>query len=345
MFNIEDYNYDLPAELIAQFPAQRRSQSRLLVLNKGEILDRSFADLPDFLNSGDLLVVNDTKVVPARLFARKPTGGRVELLILKDLQPNMVRAMFRTKRGLHTGLDLEILDRNDQPSGTHVQVTQRFDDNTVAVTHPFDDWNDLLNTFGHVALPPYIRRSDREEDFLRYQTIYAHKQGAVAAPTAGLHFDRETLDRLHEQGVGLAKVTLHVGPGTFKPMRVPDIREHRVDPEWVEVSQSTIDRIRATRQAGARVFAVGTTTVRALESAAQSGEMRPLSGPTDLYILPGHRFRAIDCMITNFHLPKSSLMVLVSALAGRPNIVNAYQHAIEKRYRFFSYGDAMLILV
>lgn len=342
-FNIENYDYDLPAGLIAQFPAQHRSRSRLMVLDKGTLLDRSFADLPDFLDAGDLLVVNDTKVVPARLFARKPTGGRVELLVLKELEPHLVMAMFRTKRGLHPGLDLEVLDHEDQPSGTHLKVVRRFDDGTVAIGHPFEDWNGLLQAFGHVALPPYIRRTDREEDFLRYQTIYARKPGAVAAPTAGLHFDRAVLDRLNDRGVGLARVTLHVGPGTFKPIRVEDIRDHHVDPEWVDVSQETIDRIQATRQAGARVCAVGTTTVRALESTVTPEGMKPFSGPTNLYILPGHDFQAIDCMVTNFHLPKSSLMVLVSALAGRKNIINAYQEAIQKRYRFFSYGDAMLI--
>jgi len=344
MFNIENYNYELPAELIAQFPAQRRSKSRLMVLNNGRILDRGFEDLPEFLSRGDLLVVNDTRVVPARIFARKPTGGRVELLVLKELGPNMVRAMFRTKRGLKIDLDLEVMDRDEQPSGTHLTVTGRFDDGTASIRHPFEDWNGLLQAFGHVALPPYIRREDREEDFLRYQTIYAKNQGAVAAPTAGLHFDQAMLDRLSAQGVGLAQVTLHVGPGTFKPMRADDIRDHQVDPEWVDVSQDTIDRIMAVKQVGGRVFAVGTTTVRALETAFGLGQGRPFIGPTDLYILPGHEFRAIDCMITNFHLPKSSLMVLVSALAGRQNIVNAYQAAISGNYRFFSYGDAMLII-
>ena len=344
MYSIDDYDYELPPQLIAQYPADKRSHSRLLVLRGNEIVDRNFTDLPAFLEPGDLLVVNNTKVVPARLFAVKPTGGQVELLILKELAPGRVRAMFRTKRGLKQGLELTFLTRSGEPTNVMARVVERFIDGTVELEHPFESWNELLDRFGHVALPPYIRRSDREEDFLRYQTVYARHQGAVAAPTAGLHFDRALLDVLAQKGVGMATVTLHVGPGTFKPIRVQDIREHNVDPEWVEVSRETVDRIQKTRQNGGRVIAVGTTTVRSLESAAKFGNLGPYSGPTDLYILPGHDFKVVDGLVTNFHLPKSSLMVLVSAFAGLDRIKKAYSHAVQQGYRFFSYGDAMLIL-
>ncbi len=344
MYSIDDYDYDLPPELIAQYPSQRRTNSRLMVLNHGQILHKTFADLPDFLEPGDLLAVNDTRVVPARLFAKKPTGGKVELLVLKETGPGQVKAMFRTKRGLRIGLELEVLERDDRPSGIRLTVTDRFPDGTIQLSHPFETWDKLLNTCGHVALPPYIRRPDQEADFLRYQTVYAQNDGAVAAPTAGLHFDKELLQRIANNGVLQASITLHVGPGTFKPIRVPDIRLHHVDPEWVEVPFHVINRIELSRINAGRVFAVGTTTVRALESAAMSGRIQPFSGPTDLYILPGHRFKVVDCMITNFHLPKSSLMVLVSAFAGLDTIKHAYQVAIEHGYRFFSYGDAMLII-
>ena len=344
MFDINDYDYELPQELIAQFPAERRTQSRLLVLRGDGVMDRKFKDLPEFLEPGDLLVVNDTKVVPARVFAVKPTGGKVELLILKELGPGRVRAMFRTKRGLRQGLELELLTREGLPSGTMAEVDEVFGDGTVGLRHPYPDWMGLLDAFGHVALPPYIRRQDREEDFLRYQTVYAVQEGAVAAPTAGLHFDQAILQTLRAKGVDQARVTLHVGPGTFKPIRVSDVREHRVDPEWVEVSQQTVDAITRAKDRGGRVVAVGTTTVRSLETAARTGVLQPYSGPTDLYILPGHEFRVVDLMVTNFHLPKSSLMVLVSAFAGLDRIKAAYIHAVKQGYRFFSYGDAMLII-
>ncbi len=345
MFDIEDYFYELPQELIAQYPAQKRSESRLFVLGpQDKKAHTKFSNIIEYINENDLLVLNNTKVVPARVFAQKPTGGKVELLVLKEIAPHQVRAMFRTHRGLRPGLILRPLNKDGSVS-EHVQleVIERSDNGTVLVQHPFDSWLQLLELFGHVALPPYIKRKDAEEDFLRYQTVYAKKEGAVAAPTAGLHFDQELLGKLKLKGVKMAYVTLHVGPGTFKPVRVDDIREHQVDPEWVEVPQDTVDQILETQKRGGRVIAVGTTTVKSLESAALEGELKPFNGPTSLYILPGHCFKVVDMMITNFHLPKSSLLILVSAFAGRERIITAYKEAVSLKYHFFSYGDAMLL--
>ncbi|CAN5650820.1 tRNA preQ1(34) S-adenosylmethionine ribosyltransferase-isomerase QueA [soil metagenome] len=335
-----DFHYVLPPELIAQAPLPERSASRLLVVPPGGTAfeDRGMRELPDLLQPGDLLVFNDTRVIPARLFGHKAgSGGRVELLIERLLPDNQARVQAGTSKPLKPGgrivLDAggeaEVLSRE----GTFYNL--RFD-----VGDALESW--LLHA-GRLPLPPYIRREPDAEDSERYQTVFARNAGAVAAPTAGLHFDDALLGALSARGVAFGHITLHVGAGTFQPLRVEDVREHRMHAEWLNVGAALVEQVRRTRAAGGRVVAVGTTVVRALESALHEGELRPFAGETRIFIFPGYRLRSVDALITNFHLPESTLLMLVSAFAGKERVFAAYAHAINAGYRFFSYGDAMLL--
>lgn len=341
--SIADFDYDLPEDLIAQVPPATRTDSRLLLVgDDGGLRDLNFSGLPDLLLPGDLLVFNDTKVIKARLYGQKDSGGRVQALIERILEPTRALAHVRASKSPRPGATL-IFDGD-----VTCRVTARHDD--LFELQFDDDILPLLDKHGNLPLPPYIKHSADQEDENRYQTVYARHPGAVAAPTAGLHFDAPMLQRLQDMGVQTAWVTLHVGAGTFQPVRVEKISEHIMHAEWYTVPQETVAAITAARSRGGRVIAVGTTSVRALESAAQQGgtvqDLRcPIahSADTRLFITPGYTFRVIDGLITNFHLPQSTLLMLVSALTGRERMQQAYRHAIEQRYRFFSYGDAMFI--
>lgn len=334
-----DFHFDLPPELIAQEPLAERSASRLLCVppGAGAFEDRMIRDLPDLLQPGDLLVFNDTRVIPARLHGRKETGGRVEILIERLLGDDEARVQLGVSKSpkpgarllLDAGGKAEVLDRE----GEFYRL--RFD-----LREPLEPY---LEREGSLPLPPYIRRAPVASDRDRYQTVFARKTGAVAAPTAGLHFDEPLLAALQARGVEFGHVTLHVGAGTFQPMRAERIEDHRMHSEWLNVGAELIAQTRRTRERGRRVIAVGTTVVRALESAMRDGELKPYSGESSIFIFPGYRIRSVDALVTNFHLPESTLMMLVSAFAGRERIFDAYRHAIEQRYRFFSYGDAMLL--
>lgn len=335
-----DFHFDLPDALIAQAPLAERSASRLLLVPPGEgaFDDRHVRDLPDLLQPGDLLVFNDTRVIPARLFGQKASGGRVEILIERLLPGNEARAQIGASKAPKPGGRI-VLDGG----GGEAEVLSR-DDGFYHLRFEVDDaLESWLLTAGRMPLPPYIRREPGRDDAERYQTVFAREVGAVAAPTAGLHFDDALLDRLRDRGVQFGHVTLHVGAGTFQPMRVDDIREHRMHSEWLNVGAELVAQIRRTREAGGRVIAVGTTVVRALESASVDGELHPFAGETRIFIFPGYRIRSVDAMVTNFHLPESTLLMLVSAFAGKDRILAAYNHAVRARYRFFSYGDAMLL--
>jgi len=335
-----DFHYHLPRQCIAQRPLPQRSASRLLLLDGKHrpCQDRVFRDLPELLGENDLLVFNDTRVLPARLHAHKHSGGAVEIFIERITRSNEALAQIRVSRKPAEGVLLHLAD------GTPVRVLGREEEFFRLRFETSEPLQQVLVRLGHTPLPPYIERQDDDADIERYQTVFARHPGAVAAPTAGLHFDAELLQRLRAQGVEFGYVTLHVGAGTFQPVRVEDLGDHVMHREWLQVDAGLVERIRATRARGGRVVAAGTTVVRALESAATSGELQPFSGDTRLFILPGYRFTQIDALITNFHLPESTLLMLVSALAGRERIMAAYQHAIQSGYRFFSYGDAMLIL-
>jgi S-adenosylmethionine:tRNA ribosyltransferase-isomerase len=332
-----DFSYDLPAELIAQAPLPERSASRLLVLDgaTGAILDRRFADLPSLLSPGDLLVLNDTRVLPARVHGRKPTGGAVELLLERLTGANRFLAHARSSKGFRTGGTVLL------PGGRTATVVGRADD--LFELELDGDAEAFFVDHGEMPLPPYIGRTAEDEDRERYQTVYASEPGAVAAPTAGLHFDAGLFAALAARGVETARLTLHVGAGTFQPVRADDIREHRMHFERLRVDATVVAAIEAARARGGRVVAVGTTVVRSLETAARGGRLSPFEGETDLFIYPGYRFRVVDAMVTNFHLPESTLLMLVSAFAGRAQVLAAYRHAVAQRYRFFSYGDAMFL--
>ena len=335
-WNLNDFDYLLPDELIAQAPLDRRTDSRLLQVQPS-LADLHFADLPSLLTPGDLLVFNDTRVMHARLFGTKDTGGQVEVMIERPLGSHEALAQIRaskspkpgTRLHLEEALDVEVLGR----AGEFFHL--RFPDT--------DDLVALLERHGRLPLPPYIERAAGNTDESRYQTVYARNPGSVAAPTAGLHFDEALLARLASQGVNSAFVTLNVGAGTFQPVRAHDLSEHRMHTEAYFVPEATVDAIATTRAAGRRVVCVGTTSMRALESAARSGPLQAGKAESDLFILPGYDFQVADALITNFHLPKSTLLMLVSAFSGMETIRRAYAHAIEKRYRFFSYGDAMFL--
>ena len=334
---VEDFDYHLPEALIARHPPERRGESRLLALGADDAdpRDLHFRDLPDLLRPGDLLVFNDTRVIPARLFGHKETGGRVEVLVERLLGPHEALVHLRASKAprpgmrllLEGGVEAEVVDRRE----ALFQV--RFLSRTPLL--------ELLERHGHVPLPPYIDRADEPLDRERYQTVFARRPGAVAAPTAGLHFDEAMLERLADAGVERAFVTLHVGAGTFQPVRVERVEDHVMHAEWLDVPEAVVTAVARARARGGRVVAVGTTALRALESAAQGGRLQPFQGETRLFVYPGYRFRVVDALITNFHLPRSTLLMLVSALAGRERVLAAYRHAVERRYRFFSYGDAM----
>lgn len=331
------FNYELPQELIAQTPLPARTDSRLLVLDgtTGQRDDRRFSDLPELLQPGDLLIFNDTRVIPARLHGKKSTGGRLEILLERITGRRRARVQLKASKSPRPGAILILAD------GAEARVEGR---TGVLFDLSFDrDLEPFLESHGEVPLPPYIERPARAEDQMRYQTIYAREHGAVAAPTAGLHFDEPLLQALSRSGIEQAFLTLHVGSGTFAPVRARRIEEHELHGERFHVSEDLCRRISRTKEAGGRVVAVGTTTVRALESAARDGELRSLDGETTLFIYPGFSFRVVDALITNFHLPESSLLMLVCAFAGREHVLGAYGHAVEQGYRFFSYGDAMLV--
>lgn len=334
----KDFHYELPPGLIAQHPLAERSASRLLCLDggSGALTDRGFRELPQLLAAGDLLVFNDTRVVPARLHGRKETGGAVEFLVERILDAHTALVHARASKPWRPGVRVLFSD------GVEAKVLGR-EGELLKVEFPGVRLLDFLYAHGHVPLPPYIVRDDAGEDRERYQTVYARVPGAVAAPTAGLHFDTATLDALKTKGIQSAYVTLHVGAGTFQPVREDDIRDHTMHSEYVEVSAETCRAVTETKARGRRVVAVGTTAVRSLEAAAQGGALAPMNGETDIFIYPGYAFRVVDAMVTNFHLPESTLLMLVCAFAGQEPVLAAYRHAVEQQYRFFSYGDAMFV--
>lgn len=333
-----EFDYVLPEALIAQAPLPARGDSRMLCLRGAELADRGVRDLPALLRAGDLLVFNDTRVIPARLFGVKDSGGRVEVFVERVLGEHRALAQIRASKPPRAGTHLHL------EGGVEVRVLSRAVNGFYEII--CDDerpLGELLRECGHMPLPPYITRPDRSFDRERYQTVFAARDGAVAAPTAGLHFDDALLLALAASGVERAAVTLHVGAGTFQPVREEDLSQHRMHSEWLEVPPETCERIHATRARGGRVVAVGTTVVRALETASQSGAVEPYRGETAIFIAPGHRFRSIDVLMTNFHVPCSTLLMLVCAFAGTARVLDAYRHAVNAGYRFYSYGDAMLV--
>ncbi|WP_298610625.1 tRNA preQ1(34) S-adenosylmethionine ribosyltransferase-isomerase QueA [uncultured Thiothrix sp.] len=336
---LSDFDYQLPPELIAYAPLTERSSSRLLVVEEAAnpFTDKYFYELDQFLTAGDLLVFNNTKVIPARLYGKKASGGKLEVLIERVQNAQQALAHIRASKAPKVGTILEL------ESAFQATVLGREGEFFQLAISPEQNWFELLDKHGHIPLPPYIERPDLVSDRERYQTVYAQKLGAVAAPTAGLHFDQNLLAKLIEQGIETTTVTLHVGAGTFQPVRTENLSEHRMHAEYVEVTEEACEAIRACKARGGRVIAVGTTSVRSLETAAQSGEIHPYTGDTRLFIQLGYEFKVVDVLITNFHLPQSTLLILVSAFAGYETIQQAYQHAIKGGYRFFSYGDAMLL--
>lgn len=337
----QDFFYQLPDELIARQPAQQRRGSRLLRLDgpTGAIQHGQFPDLLNWVEPGDLMVFNDTRVIPARVFGQKPSGGKVEVLVERVL--DTYRVLAHTKASKSPKPDSLIILEDSTP----LRVVARHDalfELEFPQNHPVLE---VLERIGHMPLPPYIDRADYAEDRERYQTVYSskHKAGAVAAPTAGLHFDDELLAQLRQRGVNITFVTLHVGAGTFQPVRVDNIHEHKMHSELMELSSDVCEQVRATKAAGKRVIAVGTTSVRCLETAARSGQIEPYQGETNIFIYPSYQYRVVDALVTNFHLPESTLLMLVSAFAGYHHVMAAYDEAVAERYRFFSYGDAMFI--
>jgi S-adenosylmethionine:tRNA ribosyltransferase-isomerase len=329
---LSEFDYYLPTELIAQHPPSTRTGSRLLHASAGALRDLQFPAVLDLLNAGDVLVANNTRVIKARLFGRKASGGQVEIMLDRVLSEFEALAMVRASKTPKPGSAIHVED------ATITMLARADDQFHLRFSRPVLD---VLDAYGHVPLPPYITHADGAEDQTCYQTVYAQTPGAVAAPTAGLHFDEALLAAVQAKGVTLAHVTLHVGAGTFAPVRVENIAQHKMHSEWFEVPQATVDAITAAKAAGKRCVAVGTTSMRSLESAARGGVLKAASGDTDIFITPGFQFNVVDALITNFHLPKSTLMMLVSAFAGMACIKTAYAHAVAQRYRFFSYGDAM----
>ncbi|HET7062499.1 MAG TPA: tRNA preQ1(34) S-adenosylmethionine ribosyltransferase-isomerase QueA [Nitrosospira sp.] len=336
---IQDFDFVLPPELIAQFPAEKRASSRMLHLegSTGALGDAAFADLPKYIRPGDVMVFNDTRVLKARLHGVRDTGGRAEVMVERVLGRHVVQAVIRSshppKPGsrlfLHECIEVVVLERVED------FYTLKFEHESNVI--------ELLERFGTLPLPPYITRAVTPADEARYQTVYGKEPGAVAAPTAGLHFDEHMLETLKQMGVVMANVTLHVGLGTFQPVRVENIAEHKMHSEIFNVPAETVESITRARAGGGRVLAVGTTSLRALEAAAAGGKLKARRGETDIFLTPGYRFQVVERLLTNFHLPRSTLLMLVSAFGGVENIRNAYRHAVDQRYRFFSYGDAMLI--
>lgn len=342
---LSDFHFDLPDELIARFPAAERTGSRLLVLDgtTGTIEHRQFVDLLSYLRPDDLLVFNNTRVIPARLFGQKTSGGRVEILVERLLGPRQVLAHIRASKAPKPDSTIMLAEAEDAAAqNCRVRVLAK-SENLYQLEFIDIDALAAMRQWGHMPLPPYIDRVDIDADRERYQTVYAQREGAVAAPTAGLHFSEAYLQRCREFGIEFGFVTLHVGAGTFQPVRVDNVREHRMHAEYIEVDATLCEQVRAARARGGRVIAIGTTSVRALESAAASGELQPFTGDTRIFIYPSYRFRVVDALLTNFHLPESTLIMLVSAFAGRDHVLNAYGEAVAQRYRFFSYGDATLV--
>lgn len=334
-----DFHFDLPGELIARYPSDRRSDCRLLCVEgtDGGLSHQRFPDLLDHLDPGDLMVFNDTRVIPARLFGHKESGGRVEMLLERPLDAHRALAHLRASRAPAVGTRLSF------EGGITARVTGRRDTLFELVFEGDTPLIALLEAHGHMPLPPYIERADDQSDRERYQTVYARRDGAVAAPTAGLHFDEPMMEEMARRGVEKAFVTLHVGAGTFQPVRVDNIAEHTMHSEWIEVSDEVARKVRQTRARGNRVVAVGTTSVRCLESAAAGGEIEAFSGDTAIFIYPGYQWRCVDALVTNFHLPESTLLMLVAAFAGHQTVLEAYRAAVEAGYAFFSYGDAMYL--
>ena len=338
---VADFDFELPNELIARYPAEKRTDSRLLCLDgsSGDLQHRQFEAVTELLHPGDLLVMNDTRVIPARLFGHKSTGGKVEMLIERILDDRLALAHVKSSRAPKAGQTLVLAQ-----GGEFLVTGRRGALFELKLSSGDAGWLDILHQQGHMPLPPYIDRADEVADQTRYQTVYARHEGAVAAPTAGLHFDEALLRRLADLGVEQTFVTLHVGAGTFQPVKVDQVEDHEMHSEYLEVSADTVAAVAACKARGGRVVAVGTTSVRSLETAAQAGgSLQPYQGESSIFIYPGYEFRVVDALITNFHLPQSTLMMLVSALAGRDHIMQAYAAAIAERYRFFSYGDAMFI--
>jgi S-adenosylmethionine:tRNA ribosyltransferase-isomerase len=349
MFSLNDYDYNLPEERIAQSPVKGRDQSKLLFMNRatGEIAHHKFLDIYDLLSPSDVLVINDTEVIPARLLGQKETGGKAEVLILDypgdkksriDNGEYVCRCLIKSSKRPKDGTTL-IFDQKLKANVVNFKA------GVYVVKFSYKgNFEQIIDRIGHVPLPPYIKRNDDKNDRTFYQTVYASQKGAVAAPTAGLHFSLSLMKKLEEKGVKIVALTLHVGYGTFLPVRVSDIRDHRIHSEWYSISKETADMINESKQKGHRIVAVGTTAVRTLEYAGrENGIVAQGAGSCNLFIYPGHRFKTVDAMLTNFHLPKSTLLMLVSAFSTRDNVLNAYKRAIEKQYRFFSYGDAMFV--
>jgi len=332
------FQFDLPDELIARQPAHQRQGSRLLYLNSAsnDLQHQQFPDLIDHIQPGDLMVFNNTKVIPARLFGEKETGGKIEVLVERILDSHRVQAHIRASKSPKAGNQL----RFDE--GYSAEMQERAGD--LFVLKFSQPVLTVLDNIGHMPLPPYIDRTDTEEDKSRYQTVYAEELGAVAAPTAGLHFDQQLLESIQSKGAQIAFVTLHVGAGTFQPVRADNILDHEMHSEWLQVSEEVCQQVIETKAAGGRVIAVGTTSVRCLETAARSGKIAPFEGDTDIFIYPGYDFKVVDGLLTNFHLSESTLLMLVSAFSGYQPIMQAYREAVAERYRFFSYGDAMFLL-
>lgn len=334
-----EFSYDLPEDLIAQYPAENRDGSRLLYLEAatGAVSDQGFKDLIDLLNPGDMLVFNDTRVIPARLYGTRATGGRVEILVERMTGDREMLAQVRASKSPGAGASI-ILE-----NGEVLEVTGRQDGFFLVKAAGRETLVEILNAIGHMPLPPYIKRGDELLDRDRYQTVYARQAGAVAAPTAGLHFNEAMLKKIRDRGCETGFVTLHVGAGTFQPVRVGKIEDHKMHSEYFEIGRQLCDGVNRIRRAGGRIIAVGTTTVRALESSAREGQLTPQRGETDIFIVPGFRFQIVDALLTNFHLPESTLLMLVCAFAGKETVLKAYNHAVAEKYRFFSYGDAMFI--
>ena len=341
---LSDFSYVLPPELIAHYPPPQRTASRLLVMDAvGAIQHRQFSDIVDFLRAGDLLVLNNTRVLAARLFAQKVSGGAVEILIERIESEYVAVAHVRSSKSPKAGATLLLRADEARADVTALSAVMQEREGSLFRLVFNQPVLTILEQIGHMPLPPYMERRDEKMDWERYQTVYAKEHGAVAAPTAGLHFDEELLEKIKTKNIATAFVTLHVGAGTFQPVRVDDVNDHHMHAEFIDVPQATCDAVKACKARGGRVVAVGTTSVRSLESASVSGSIQPYSGDTDIFIYPGKPFNCVDAMITNFHLPQSTLLMLVSAFAGFKHVMHTYNEAIKENYRFFSYGDAMFI--
>lgn len=339
-----DFYYDLPDELIARYPTEKRTASRLLVVDQqGQLAHQHFGDIIDYLCAGDLLVVNNTQVIAARLFGQKASGGKLEVLVERVESDYVVLAHLRSSRSPKAGSVLTFTSDESLEHVTPFQAQMLEREGALFRLQFNQPVFAVLDAIGHMPLPPYIDREDELADKDRYQTVYAKNAGAVAAPTAGLHFDAALMQALEDKGIEVAEVTLHVGAGTFQPVKVDNIHDHTMHSEWIHVSQEVCDQVEKTKHAGGRIVAVGTTAVRSLESASQSGHIQPFTGETSIFIYPGKSFHCVDAMITNFHLPESTLLMLVSAFSGVDEIKHAYDVAVNEKYRFFSYGDAMFL--